>query len=90
MTAVRSIRAVIILNFSGLVFILLDGAKVGIFEVPENKSLSGFLDGDDGGGLKTVFFLKFELSEESSFRELRGLVRLFETLNYAESSGSCS
>ena len=65
MTAVRSIRAVIILNFRGLVFILLDGAKVGIFEVPENKSLSEFLD-DDGGGLETVFKFKLDPAEESS------------------------
>ena len=66
MTAVRSIRAVIILNFRGLVFILLDGAKVGIFEVPENKSLSGFLDDYDGAGLKTVFIFKLDPAEESS------------------------
>jgi len=66
MTAVRSISAVIILNFRGLVFILLDGAKVGIFEVPEYKSLCGFLDDDDGTGLEADFRFKLDPAEESS------------------------
>lgn len=66
MTAVRSIRPVIILKFSELLLILVYGAQFGIFEVPENKSLSGFLDDYDGAGLKTVFIFKFDPAEESS------------------------
>ena len=64
MTAVRSIRPVIILNFSELLLILVYGAQFGIFEVPENKSLSEFLD-DDGGGLETVFKFKLDPAKES-------------------------
>ena len=92
MTAVRSIRAVIILNFSGLVFILLDGAKVGIFKVPENKSLSGFLEDDDGAGLETVFKFKLDTAEESSSGMflivwLEGLLAMS---NFTASSGTFS
>ena len=65
MTAVRSIRPVIILKFSELLLILVYGAQFGIFEVPENKSLS-FLDDYDGAGLKTVFIFKLDPAEESS------------------------
>ncbi len=66
MTAVRSIRAVIIFKLRRLFLILADGAKVGIFKVPENKSLSEFLDDDDVKGLETVFIFKFDPEEVSS------------------------
>ncbi len=66
MTVISSIRAVITLNLSGLLLISVDGAKVCIFEVPENKSLSELLDDDEGGGLDTVFLFKFDPAEESS------------------------
>ena len=65
-TAVRSISAVTLIKFRGLRLILVDGAQIGVFKVFENSSISGFLDGDDGGGFKTVFLLKTKLLEESS------------------------
>jgi hypothetical protein len=75
MTAVSSIRAMIIFKFSELLLILVDGAQFYIFEVPQNKSLSEFMDDDDVGGLETVFIFKFDPAEESSLGELsyRGL-----------------
>ncbi len=56
----------IIFKLRRLFLILADGAKVGIFKVPENKSLSEFLDDDDVKGLETVFIFKFDPAEVSS------------------------
>jgi hypothetical protein len=92
MTAVSSIRAMIIFKFSELLLILVDGAQFYIFEVPQNKSLSEFMDDDDVGGLDTVFIFKFDRAEESLLGELsyRGLEGLLATSNFVASSGTCS
>ncbi len=65
MTAVKSISAVIIFKICGLLLVMVQGAQFGIFEVPENKSLSELFNDVYGGGLETVFIFKFDPTEES-------------------------
>ncbi len=82
----------IIFMFSELLLILVDVSQFYIFEVPQNKSHSEFLDDDDGGGLETVFIFKFDAAEESWLGELsnRGLEGLLSMSNFVASNGTCS
>ena len=72
----------------------VDGAEVGVFEETDHVSLSGFLEGEDGGGLETevVLELSSDLTDESLEGELsdKELGGLLETSDFAESYGSWS
>ena len=72
----------------------MDGAEVGVFEETDQVSLSGFLEGEDGGGLETkvVLELSSDLTDESLEGELSDeeLGALLETSDFAESNGSGS
>ncbi len=70
----------------------VDGAEVGVFEETDQVSLSGFLEGEDSGGLETkvVLELSSDLTDESLEGELSDeeLGALLETSEFAEVNGS--
>ena len=72
----------------------VDGAEVGVFEETDQVSLSGFLEGEDSGGLETkvVLELSSDLTDESLEGELSDeeLGGLLETSDLAKSDGSWS
>ncbi len=72
----------------------VDGAQVGVFEETDHVGLSGFLEGEDGGGLETevVLELSSDLTDESLEGELSDeeLGGLLETSDFAERNGSWS
>ena len=72
----------------------VDGAEVGVFEETDEVSLSGLLEGEDGGALESevVLELRSDLADESLEGELSDeeLGGLLETSDLAESDGAWS
>jgi hypothetical protein len=72
----------------------VDGAKVGVFEESDHVSLSGLLEGEDGGGLESevVLVLGGDLTDKSLEGQLADeeLGALLEAADFAESDGTGS
>ncbi len=72
----------------------MDGAEVGVFEETDEVSLSGLLEGEDGGALESevVLELRSDLADESLEGELSDeeLGGLLETSDLAEGDGAGS
>ena len=72
----------------------MDGAEVGVFEETDEVSLSGLLEGEDGGALESevVLELRSDLADESLEGELSDeeLGGLLETSDLTESNGAGS
>jgi len=72
----------------------VDGTKVGVFEETDEVGLSGFLEGEDGGGLETEVALELssDLTDESLEGELSNeeLGALLETSDFTEGNSAGS